>query len=55
MNIYFIIICFVSSIGFGIDIANHNKERKVKNSAFDSLIVRFIQITVIYFAIKTGF
>ena len=55
MNIYFIIICLVSSIGLGIDIGNHNKERKVQNSAFASLIARIIQIIMIYFAIKTGF
>lgn len=55
MNIYFIIICLVSSIGLGIDIGNHNEEQIKNTNAFASLIARIIKIIMIYFAIKTGF
>lgn len=55
MNIYFIIIMVLQCMGLGIDLARHGKERTVKENFWSNLIARIISITLLYFAVKTGF
>lgn len=55
MNIYFIILILLQFMGLGIDLANHGKERIIKNNFWGNLIARIISITLLYFAVKTGF
>lgn len=55
MNIYFIIIMILQCMGLGIDLVRHGKERIVKDNFLGSLIGRTISITLLYFAVKTGF
>ena len=55
MNIYFIILMVLQCMGLGIDLARHGKERTIKDNFWSSLISRIISITLLYFAVKTGF
>lgn len=55
MNIYFIILMVLQCMGLGIDLARHGKERTVKENFWSNLIARIISITLLYFAVKTGF
>ena len=55
MNIYFIILMILQFMGLGIDLARHGKERTIKDNFWSNLIARIISITVLYFAVKTGF
>ena len=55
MNIYFIILILLQFIGLGIDLARHGKERIITDNFWDNLIARIISITLLYFAVKTGF
>lgn len=55
MNIYFIILILLEFMGLGIDLARHGKERTVKDNFWSSLIAKTISITLLYFAVKTGF
>ena len=55
MNIYFIILMVLQCMGLGIDLARHGKERTVKENFGSNLIARIISITLLYFAVKTGF
>ena len=55
MNIYFIIIMVLQCMGLGIDLARHGKERTVKENIWRNINARIISITLLYFAVKTGF
>lgn len=55
MNIYFIILMILQCIGLGVDLARHGKERIVKDNFWYTLIAKIIGITLLYFAVKTGF
>ena len=55
MNIYFIILMVLQCMGLGIDLARHGKERTVKENFWSNLIARIISITLLYFAVETGF
>lgn len=50
MNIYFIIIMILEAMGLGMKFAIYGKERAVS-----SLISVIISVTLLYFAVKTGF
>ena len=54
-NIYFIILMIFQFMGLGINLAMHGKERIVKDNFWSNLIARIISITLLYFAVKTGF
>ena len=55
MNIYFIILILLQFMGLGIDLARHGKERIIKDNFWNNLIARTISMTLLYFAVKTGF
>lgn len=55
MNIYFIILMILQFIGLGINLARHGEERIIKDNFWSNLIARIISITLLYFAVKTGF
>lgn len=55
MNVYFIILMILQFMGLGVDLARHGKERTIKDNFWASLIGRIISITLLYFAVKTGF
>lgn len=55
MNIYFIILMMLHFMGLGIDLARYGKERIVKDNFWSTLIAKIIGITLLYFAVKTGF
>lgn len=55
MNIYFIIICSISILGLGVDLAQNGEVVEREKSFLTSLIAIIIKTTLIYFAIKTGF
>lgn len=55
MNIYFIILMIFQFMGLGVNLAMHGKERIVKDNFWSNLIARIISITLLYFAVKTGF
>jgi hypothetical protein len=55
MNYYFIALLILISMGLGINLARHGQPKKENYNFFTSLISVIIEVTLIYFAIKTGF
>ena len=55
MNIYFIILILIYILNIGINIGKHEEERRAKYNMITSLIGSGIGITLLYFAVKTGF
>lgn len=55
MNKYFIILMIFQFMGLGMDLVRHGKERIIKDNFWSNLIARTISITLLYFAVKTGF
>ena len=55
MNYYFIAILILYAMNFGINLSRHGQTKEEKYNCFNTLIATIIEVTLIYFAIKTGF
>lgn len=55
MNIFFIIMCGIYVLNLGIAMAKHGEPKEDNYNFIASLIGALIGITLIYFAVKTGF
>ena len=55
MNYYFITILIIYVMSFGINLSRHGQPKEEKYNCFNTLIAIIIEVTLIYFAIKTGF
>ena len=55
MNIFFMIMVAMYILSLGVNLAKHGEEREVKWNFWAALISGAIELTLTYFAIKTGF
>ena len=55
MNGYFLTLIILQVLGCGMHLAKHGEEHKEKYNFIAKLIATLISLTLIYFAIKTGF
>lgn len=55
MNIYFIILCIMTTLAIGINLAKHGEDKEGEYNFWSSLIAGVIEIILIYLAIKQGF
>lgn len=55
MNYYFIALLILYAMNLGINLSRNGQPKKENYNFFTSLIAVIIEITLVYFAIKTGF
>ena len=55
MNIYFIILIIIHILNIGIELGKNGEEKISKYSFPKALLGSGIGITLLYFAVKTGF